>query len=258
MDNKEYRKHHAISNSDLTLISDNIEHFEHARNSGKEDTASQSFGTGFHCFYLEPKKFKKTYRLIPDDIKPGSSKAYKEFKEQAEIDGVAIVTKDTVEAYEEMKVKVDSLKLFRGGIAEEPVFGKMTAVNEEIEVKCRPDYRLPTMILDLKTSQSANPEQFDKSVRNYRYFVQAAFYMDICLQSNPLLENFVFVVIESSAPFSVAAYELDPGYMEAGRIQYKKDLEKYIYDKRMNRKGYEPGVKVLTPPDWFMRQYINT
>jgi len=258
MTHEEYRKHPALGNSDLTLINDNLEHFEEARKASKPPSASTKFGTDFHCYYLEPEEFKKRYRLTPADIKPGSSKAWKEYKEDMERNGLQILDPEDLAAFEIMKQKIDALNLFHNGVAEKPLFGKIRAADTDIDVKCRPDYLLPEMILDLKTAQSARKEEFDKAVRNYRYYVQAAFYLEICRQHNPLVEKFIFVVVESTPPYSVAAYELDEGYLAAGKAQYLADLEKYVYDTRMNRKGYEPGVQMLAPPDWFMKQYFHS
>jgi exodeoxyribonuclease VIII len=256
MTHEEYRNHHALGNSDLKLINDNLEHFEEARKTNKPQSAATKFGTDFHCFYLEPEEFKKKYILTPPDIKPGSSKAWKEYKEDMERKGLEILDPEDLVAFGIMKGKIDQLKLFRDGIAEKPLFGKIRAADTDIDVKCRPDYLTKEMIIDLKTAQSARKEEFDKSVRNYRYYVQAALYLEICRQHNPLVDKFIFVVVESSSPYSVAAYELDAGYLDAGKAQYMADLAKYVYDTRMNRKGYEPGVSMLVPPDWFMKQHF--
>lgn len=256
MTHEEYRNHPALGNSDLKLINDNLEHFEEARKANKPQSASTKFGTDFHCFYLEPQEFKKKYRLTPPDIKPGSSKAWKEYKEEMERNGLEILDPEDLEAFQIMKEKIDKLKLFTDGVPEKPLFGKIRAADTDIDVKCRPDYLKTEWILDLKTSQSARKEEFDNSVRNYRYYVQAALYLEICRQHNPLVDKFIFVVVESSSPYSVAAYELDQGYLDAGKAQFMADLEKYVYDTRMNRKGYEPGVRMLVPPDWFMKQHF--
>ncbi len=257
MTEKEYRQHPAISNSDLTLINKSVEHYQYNKLNPKAPTPAMKFGTAFHCYVLEPQKFKKTYVTLPAGIKPGSSNAYKDFRAAVESSGQEIIADDDLEAITIMADKVSKLKLLTGGKAETPYFGKIRAAETDIDVKCRPDYITESRIFDLKSTTSADAEDFDSSIRNYRYYVQAAFYLEICRQHNPLIESFVFIAVESSAPYGIACYELDAGYLAAGKIQFIKDLEKYIYDTRTNRTGYATGVNIIQPPDWFMRHYTQ-
>lgn len=257
MDYKKYRAHPAISNSDLTLINRSVEHFLYARENPRPQTPALKFGTDFHCYVLEPEAFKAQYILLPEDIKPGNSNAYKDFKAKAEKAGKSVVDSETVAAFKEMKSRIDKLKLLTGGVAESSLFGKITAGGQEIEVKCRPDYRTTDIVFDLKTTNSADKEDFDGSVRMFRYFVQGAFYLEIARQNFPLIEKFVFIAIEKEPPYGVACYELDAAYLAAGKIQYMRDLEKYVFDSRKKNKGYESGVNIVSPPVWFANQYFN-
>ena len=124
-------------------------------------------------------------------------------------------------------------------------------------VKCRPDYRFRNVIYDLKTTASANPDDFNRSIRDLRYFVQAAFYLEVARQHHPLIENFVFVAVESSPPYSAACYELNPIYLKIGKIQMVADLEKYVTAMRTGIKGYGTGVNYLEPDYWFVKKYIK-
>lgn len=257
-DYKKYRANDAISNSDLKLINRSIAHYEWAKANPDDDaTAAKNFGNMFHCYVLEPEKFKTLYVLLPDDIKPGSSKVYQDFKKDLEAKGQILIKKEELESVKAMGKAVESTKFLRGGVAEESVFGKLTVDGKTIKVKCRPDYRTPMFVIDLKSTTNASQEDFDKSIRNYRYFVQGAFYMDVVLQKYPLTEKFIFIAVESEPPYGVACYELDAAYMEAGRAQYMEDIRKYLKDLEFGRKGYESGVKLLSPPSWFMKKYLK-
>ena len=46
-------------------------------------------------------------------------------------------------------------------------------------VKIRPDWMVEDLVVDVKTAVSADQEEFSKHCYNYRYFVQAPFYMDV-------------------------------------------------------------------------------
>ena len=98
MTEQEYRQHPAISNSDLTLINKSVEHYQYNKLNPKAPTPAMKFGTAFHCYVLEPQKFKKTYVTLPAGIKPGSSNAYKDFKAAVESIGQGIIADDDLEA----------------------------------------------------------------------------------------------------------------------------------------------------------------
>lgn len=66
------------------------------------------------------------------------------------------------------------------------------------------------IIADYKTSVSANPEEFRRSVHNYGYHLQTAWYRDavtaLGLADEP---QFVFVIQEKTAPYLVSVVQLD-------------------------------------------------
>ena len=80
------------------------------------------------------------------------------------------------------------------------------------------------IVADLKTCQSAAPDEFEKSIYNYRYGVQSAYYLDLCELCGMEREKFVFICVEKSPPYLVAVYELDPDVVEFGRKLYQRDL----------------------------------
>lgn len=80
---------------------------------------------------------------------------------------------------------------------------------------------------DVKTCESAAPDDFEKSVFNYRYYVQAPYYLDLCDIIGIEKEHFVFICVEKTPPYCVAVHELDPLIVEAGRKIYQRDLALY-------------------------------
>ena len=92
--------------------------------------------------------------------------------------------------------------------------------------RCRPDFwREDDIIVDVKTTEDASPEEFSRSLAKWRYHVQAPFYMDgIELATGRRPKGFVFLVVEKKPPYAVAAYTLDPESIELGRSEYRADL----------------------------------
>ena len=114
--------------------------------------------------------------------------------------------------------------------------------------KVRPDlYNSDTgMVLDLKTTLDASEKGFAKSVRQFGYAFQAAFYMTGLRAMGERPKQFVFLVVEKSEPYATACYALDnndiekeiPRVLEAIRL-YGKCLATDVWP------GYTDDIKTL-------------
>lgn len=83
------------------------------------------------------------------------------------------------------------------------------------------------IITDLKTSESAEPEDFARSAARYGYHRQAAMYQDAVEALGFPRPRFIFLVCETRAPWRVETIELDEKFVELGRRQNRKALELY-------------------------------
>lgn len=84
-------------------------------------------------------------------------------------------------------------------------------------LRCRPDWYRGTAIVDLKTTKDAAPQRFRKSVAEYGYFQQAAFYIDVAALAGIEVENFYFVAVETTAPYLMSVTQIDERDIELGR-----------------------------------------
>ena len=119
--------------------------------------------------------------------------------------------------------------------------------------RCRPDWwREDWIIPDLKTTDDASPEGFAKSIANWRYDVQAAFYMDGIEQATGKRpKSFVFIAVEKKPPYGVGVYVLDSDSLELGRAQYQHDLRIYAECVRTGEwPGYGDKIQTISLPAW--------
>ena len=81
--------------------------------------------------------------------------------------------------------------------------------------RCKPDIHSPKLglVYDLKVGQ-VKPNDFHRSAKRFKYWLQAAFYVDILstLHNRPF--TFRFFAIEPTFPFRVQMYEYDESSME--------------------------------------------
>lgn len=138
--------------------------------------------------------------------------------------------------------------------------------------RVRPDFwREDGYIVDLKTTTDASPEGFAKSLANWRYHVQAPYYMEgmtyAAMQAdidiNPI-KGFVFLAVEKDACVvngeskGVGVYILDDDAMEQGRIEFRKNLNTYVRCSNENKwPGYSNKVEKLSLPKWAVKSEVE-
>ncbi|MGE4510056.1 MAG: PD-(D/E)XK nuclease-like domain-containing protein [Sulfurimonadaceae bacterium] len=190
----------------------------------REESPHFAIGSATHSLVLEPHKFEEEFAVAPECDR--RTKAGKEAW-AAFVDTSAGKTVIAEKDFETAKNMADAIitnqyaqTLLQNGIAECSFFSEIDGV----KVKCRPDYYREDMgiIIDLKTTDNASPDGFAKTIANYGYYIQAAFYMDVLDALKKNARKFVFIAVEKKAPHMVGIYELDPISLEFGRSEYKR------------------------------------
>lgn len=131
--------------------------------------------------------------------------------------------------------------------------------------RCRPDLWVGDVVLDVKTTDDAREDAFRRSVEKWRYYVQAALYLDglrqAAEQAGGLPDGlevpryFVFGAIEKRAPYLNAAYVLDATSMDIGRREYREDLDALASAVRTDEwPGYPSEVQPISLPEWRLRR----
>ena len=96
----------------------------------------------------------------------------------------------------------------------------------EVKVKSRPDFlpdHLP-IIVDFKTTRvTPSPRNLRNESARYKYYRQAAFYLD----QQPDRKAFVLVWVPKTAPYLPVVEEVVADTLQFGRWEYKKLLELY-------------------------------
>lgn len=109
-----------------------------------------------------------------------------------------------------------------------------------------------SLALDLKTSNSANPRDFQRSAAEYGYDIQSEWYQHtLNLTRGDTDTAFLFIVVEKTAPHLVSVIELDAEFAAIGRSRMRRaiDLFKACRDNN-DWPGYEPIVHLIDSPRW--------
>jgi hypothetical protein len=190
MNMDDYQKIDAISRSDIVRLLRSPSHYKYQKTLGDVDKPCYRFGRVVHANQLEG---------IPPivNVHDGRSKVGKDFQKE---------NPDAVKPDEsEMVIAIGkSLKDFDwGGDVEQSFFW-----NEDgLPCKCRPDAIIDGYVWDLKTSRR-NADKFFWDIKDYRYDIQAAWYLKGVQQHIPVC-GFRFLVVELEPPHNWMIYELD-------------------------------------------------
>lgn len=253
-----------ISRSGLMEFAKSPQHYEYAYLSGQCDDVAQSdalaFGNAFHALLLEPDTFSR--QAVVWSGKPRNTKEGKEEYAQAVADaaGRQIIAKSD---FDDMQKMADSILrqpvakqvLRPGGIVEGSFF--FNDPSWQVGVKARPDYSLldDGIVLDLKTCRSAAMADFQRSVANYGYDIQAYMQMlaiEECGYKKP--ELFIFLCVEKEPPFATAFYSATPDLLMCGKVRYEKLIAKYADCKKRDIwPGYGHLIQPLEPPAYLVK-----
>jgi hypothetical protein len=238
----------SISKHGLDLIHKAPLVYKHSLTAQKKQTPAMRWGEIVHSYILEFDKFLDEYVIEPEGLDK-RTKEGKAWSEEAKQQGLRAVSHDEHETLKQMYYSVvsneDARELMHTAQMIEP-----SVYWEEDGAKCRarPDVVGKHFIADLKTT--SNIRNFAKDAFNFRYHVQAAFYLS-GLQNNGFKPiHFRFLVVETEPPFLCQVFLSDNFFLARGADEYKKDLADYIRCTEMNEWPGLPEMASLSLPAW--------
>jgi len=258
MPNADYHAADGISKSGLDLIARSPAHFRYS--APRTASRNMEIGTAIHTAILEPERFASEYMLLRD-VDDRRASAY---KEAAKIyGGERTLTSSEADKVAGMQEAVwsnpEAVAFLRNQITRREVSFFTTDPITGVKVKARFDATCGIAGLDLKKTQDARPEFFIKSIWNYRYHVQQAFYSDVFeWETGESLDDFRFLAVEEDAPNACKLYRLPHDLVAHGRKLYRTALNTYA---ECLNSGHWPGLSGATetihPTGWMLAEIEN-
>ena len=262
----EYSGHDAVNHSRLKLIDKSPWHYYHYKPS--KPTKEQEFGTKFHELLLETNLFDKKYIVIENRFLSSARTKAGKAERQEFINnnpGKEIINSDDWLTLSSMRESVMTdpyaKQIFSSGQAELTALwdDKKTGISCKGRIDWIPD-AIPNVIVDLKTTRDAHPDNLSKACYNFGYYTQAAFYLGgwEAIYGKPA-EGFIFCFVEKPSdpedtPLPPQIYELSPDFIKMGKAKVKGWMNKLSEIKgSKNYDHYTNGLSVLTPPAWASR-----
>ena len=244
--NADYHKDPALGSSSLkTLATRTPAHYQHDKAHPKFSDAF-TLGTAAHSLILEG----DLSGIVTVDADNWLTKDAKAAKAEALAEGKQpLLTKEMAQVWAMHDAVMDhthAWKAFVGHKAEQSVFWD----EDGLMLKCRPDAWKPGALIDLKTTRTADPNEFGKTAHEFGYHQSAAHYIDGVKAATGEELPFHFVLVEKTEPYLVSVVELDVEAINIGR--QLNDRAKRIYRECVENNtwpGY-PNADLISLPMW--------
>lgn len=224
------------------------------------DSDRFDLGTACHSLLLEQSDAKIVY-IDHDDYR---TNAAKETRDMARAKGLTPILRKYEKSMLEMvskaheKIKNSELAgIFQNGNPEQ------TLVWQDGDAWCRArlDWLLADnkVILDYKTTDSADPETCIRKIASMGYDMQASFYkrgLVACGGSEDAV--FVFLFQEITAPYACCLVGLSEMFIEIANEKVEQAIS--IWDMCMKTgkwPSYPDQITLAEPPAWALTQYLN-
>ncbi len=257
LSNEQYHASEGISKSGIDRVARSPQHF--VSGGIHEPSRAMEIGTAIHCAVLEPMVYKREYRTV--DCMARTSAIYKAACKDR--DSSLVLTQaegDKIEGMQAaiMRNKSAAMLLSGEGQNELSVFAKDPETG--VLVKCRFDRLIGGVAVDLKKTQDARSPAFSRAIENYRYHVQAAFYMDVYhWATGETLSSFKFIAVEESSPHGVRVYTINEESIMVGRALYRDALN--IYAECLDKgewPAYGDDEEEIGIPGWAISQFEDS
>lgn len=252
-----------VRTSDLKLFKKSPLHARYAMLHPTDSTPAMARGTALHTLVLQPEKFAKEYAVGPKvdkRTKAGKNEwdafelanQNKTLLNEVEFSVIEAMKRAVYEhAWVQAIVQLPSLREFV--VAWEDIVPGIAA---PVVCKALVDLAVQaddSIVVDLKSTSDASPDEFARSINKYSYHASAAAYLRGLQKAHPIAKRrrFVWIAVESEAPYGVAVYEASEGLLEQGELEYLSWQRQYAEcTARSQWPGYPQQVQPIDLPKW--------
>ncbi len=223
-------------------------------------TKAMQMGTAIHCAILEPEKFEREYKLLPD-CKDRRQKEYKEAVKEFGAERVLVGAEiDTVNNMKAAIMGNDAARELLSLSGNSEVSGFHIDPETGVKIRHRFDRLTDCGIgIDIKKTQSVHPDDLAKTISKYGYHTQEAVYSSGYRHiTGKDLKAFYFIFVEEKYPNQVAVVYLDDVSKQVGYDEARELIDNYCYviNDPKAAENNQPAFMVSLP-EWSLRDYEN-
>jgi hypothetical protein len=245
--NSQYHKAEGISSSDLKLLEISPLHLKY-KELFRYESEVFDFGSLVHKMTLEPESLEEEFVKMPEfNLRTKAGKEEKA-KFEEENQGKVIISPADWERAEKMSQNILAIagNLINAADKEMSVFAE-----DEYGLirKARPDAYIDSLgvVIDIKTTQSTKPYDFQKAIYEYRYHYQAYWYLKTLELAGKKAKQFIFIAVEKKEPFMVRLFRISKNAIERAKVEVEELIQKYV---EFLKSGKAEIVEEIDLPNW--------
>lgn len=230
-----YFKMPEISNSDLTNFEISPAHYKYFKDRPRPDTKATLTGSAFHYLCFEPENLPKYMLVLEEHNRPEPAKDYrnadnKKWKDEqvaaAQKNGLELISSDDFgiaqDMYDAISKDTEAFELLRAGGNQYERVDKWEWGG--IKFRRKADIRNEFFMADLKSTDSADPRDFERSIFNWKYDRQGGMYSDgeRIITGTDFFNPFYIIAVEKSPPYGVSVHLLTDEVLQYGCDRYRK------------------------------------
>lgn len=222
-------------------------HYQAYLNQEREETKALRMGSLIHCAVLQPEMLNEKFITAPDcDRRTKDGKAtYEAFQSSLKPGMTVVSAEESAECHLTAAFAKQALK--RLGVTFDATELMFTTDYNGVQLKCAIDGVAGDYLWDLKTTEDASPAGILKSIRAYRYNLQAYFYR-LCFETafERRMLGFRFLFVEKTPPYATAVVEIGPDLMSYAVGDFEKALQAYRECTTLNEwPAYGDDIQVI-------------
>ncbi len=247
-------------------------HFAHWCKTPDDDKESDAltFGRAFHCATLEPAVFIRTYAVVErgapryPTAAQWNAKGKRAPDSQAAVDYWTEWNANTAGRIRMSQTDYDRARWMADSARAHPVAaGLLTGGDREVTLrwqdeetglgcKARADLYAPgEFLMDLKSCRDASAEGWGRAVASYHYDLQQAHYIEGVRRNGDAIRWFVFLAVESEAPYVAQPHVLDARAEERGWNLRQQAIKRQAECFKAGRwPGYSDELIETSLPTW--------
>ena len=247
MTNNQYHNAQGISSSDLKLLEISPLHLKY-KELFRYESDVFDFGSLVHKMVLEPDDLEKEFIKLPEfNLRTKAGKEEKAKFEEENKDKIVISPADWDKAEKIAKnILTIAGSLIKKGKCEDSYF-----VDDEYGLvrKARPDCYIEDIgvVIDIKTTQSTKPYDFQKAIYEYRYHWQAYWYLNTLKLAGKKANQFIFIAVEKKEPFMVRLFRISDSAINRAEMEVEDLISKYA---EFLKSGKAEVIEEIDLPNW--------
>lgn len=249
-----------VSYSSLKAFRKSPKHYIQYLTKPREITDAMLFGQIVECRVLEPEKFDRKFMVIKKT--PQRSNAAKEemerLQQEAAESGKIIIYESMVE---EADLCVTALMDYESS-------RKLIEARRRIQLRMNWTHKhtgIPVtgiidfeskawesdFIVDLKTTKSADPDDFTKDAAKLDYHIQCGSYMDGYPRTQFRFPNMAFIAVENVDPFNVSVFFCENNYVSRALDEFHGTMNAFKYCMDHDQFGMGYDFQLMGIKDYF-------